>query len=101
MTETQTLALSNADLEAAHRRSIRNRLAGRCGCFYCLATFMAERVTDWADDGETALCPVCGIDAVLSSTADPVSPAVLAQMHERWFGSSVAVAAGELREPPT
>jgi len=45
---------------------------------------MAERVTEWVDE-DTALCPVCGIDAVLSSASDSISPETLEQMHTRWF----------------
>ena len=86
MTQATALPLSEAELERAHARSIHNRalLTGRCGCFQCLSTFMAERVTEWVDE-DTALCPVCGIDAVLSSASDSISPETLEQMHTRWF----------------
>ena len=70
---------------------MRNRgtLTGRCGCFHCLSTFVADCVTDWVDDGTTALCPVCGIDAVLPGIGADV--AVLEQMQGRWFGPGHAV----------
>ena len=84
-------ALQVADLEELHRHSGRNRdrMAGRCGCFHCLSTFVADCVTDWIDDGMTALCPVCGIDAVLPDIGGDL--AVLERMHERWFGGGHAV----------
>jgi hypothetical protein len=54
---------------------MRNRdellLSTRCGCFYCGAIFSPEEVEDWVDEeegvGQTALCPRCGIDAVIGS----------------------------------
>ena len=87
MTDTKTRPLTEAELIAAHRHSMNNRsrLAGHCGCFYCHSTFPANRVSDWTDAGKTALCPVCGIDAVLSSATTPVTSDTLEQMHDRWF----------------
>jgi hypothetical protein len=55
-------------------KSMRNRrriLPGTmCGCFHCLATFRAEAIHGWVDAGKTALCPRCGVDAVLPSVTD-------------------------------
>jgi len=41
-----------------------------CGCFYCLRTYPATEVVDWIDDGETPLCPHCGIDSVMLEVTD-------------------------------
>ena len=70
--------LNRADLESIHRHSSRHREvvvgSSRCGCFYCLSEFSPTEITDWVDGqvddddlqlGATALCPRCGIDAVL------------------------------------
>jgi hypothetical protein len=74
----------------AHERSARNRpdLTGRvgCGCFHCRQVYAAEEIADWADDGQTAICPRCGVDAVLSARTDPLMADFLARMHARWFG---------------
>jgi len=78
-------------LEAAHRRSIRHRqeieASELCGCFYCETTFSPADITKWTDDGQTALCPRCGIDSVLAARPDvpATAPAFLRAMHERWF----------------
>jgi len=76
-------------LEAAHRRSFRNRpllaSGGECGCFYCLKTFDASEVVQWVHADSTARCPHCGIDAVLSARTDSVTPAFLSLMHAHWF----------------
>jgi hypothetical protein len=82
-------------LETAHRQSLRNRpilaSGGACGCFYCLKTFDASEVVQWVHDDWTALCPHCGIDAVLSSKACSITPAFLHSMHAHWFKRTVRI----------
>ncbi len=64
-----------------------------CGCFHCLAIFEPGEIQDWIDDcsvddrsGKTALCPKCGIDAVIGSAAGyPVKLALLERMRSYWF----------------
>jgi hypothetical protein len=35
---------------------------------------------------ETAVCPHCGVDAVVGSASGiPIMPGVLRRAHERWF----------------
>ena len=89
----------DSDLEAAHRHCIKHRdevLASRtCGCFYCLAVFGPSEIREWVDEdgngvGCTALCPRCGIDAVIGANAGvPIEHAFLAKMRAYWFGRSV------------
>jgi hypothetical protein len=92
--------LNRADLESIHKYSNHHRellaRSDRAGCFYCEAMFAPSEIVDWVDgpqletgstdDGVTALCPRCGIDAVLPSAA-PISltAEVLAAMHYHWF----------------
>jgi hypothetical protein len=77
-------------LELAHRHGIYHRAGIResawCGCFQCIRRFPPERITDWADSGQTALCPFCSVDAVLGSASGyPLTKAFLLEMHARWF----------------
>ncbi|WP_295569937.1 cytoplasmic protein [uncultured Stenotrophomonas sp.] len=59
----------SADIKEAHKYSIRHRGelkdSETCGCFYCLDIFDYKNIEDWIDDGDTALCPSCGIDSVI------------------------------------
>jgi len=90
-------------LLAAHARASEHRAeieaSTVCGCFYCLATFEPSDIGEWVDapkdpvtgaptgEGETALCPHCGIDAVLGSQSGfPITPEFLTAMHGHWFG---------------
>ena len=80
---------TKANLTALHKKSSRHRssLAKSqiCGCFYCFHEFPFEQIVEWIDDNETALCPYCGIDAVLGFDMPTVDQKLLHAMHERGF----------------
>ncbi|GEM85135.1 MAG: hypothetical protein KatS3mg074_758 [Meiothermus sp.] len=74
----------------AHRHSTRHRAevlqSELCGCFYCLRIFTPSEIEEWVDEGQTALCPYCGIDTVLGSASGVhLSEDFLSQMRERYF----------------
>jgi hypothetical protein len=77
------------NLTALHKKSSRHRssLAKSkvCGCFYCFHEFPFVQIVDWIDDKKTALCPYCGIDAVLGFNTPAADQELLHAMHERWF----------------
>ena len=94
------MTLNRADLESIHKFCSRNRhllaRSSRAGCFYCQAMFDPSVIMDWVDgrqaetgrldDGVTALCPLCGIDAVLPGAAPIIlDGALLAEMHHHFF----------------
>ncbi len=88
--------MEDFDLKAAHEVARFNRdiLAKDCicGCFCCLQVFSTSEINEWCAeeyDGEevTAICPYCGVDAVLSeSFGYPLTDDFLGEMKERWFG---------------
>ena len=41
-----------------------------CGCYNCGRIFQFKEITDFWDDGAVAVCPGCGVDAVVIETAD-------------------------------
>ncbi|NLI53052.1 MAG: cytoplasmic protein [Clostridiales bacterium] len=61
-----------------------------CGCFYCLRLFHPREITEWIDEpGGTALCPHCGIDAVIGESSRlPMTKDFLRRMHQYWFTES-------------
>ncbi len=94
------MVLNEADLRSMHRFTVRHRdmlaTSEWAGCFYCQRMFPPNEIEMWidgrqpetgdTDDGVTALCPYCGIDAVLPSAAPiPLTADVLAQMRTFWF----------------
>jgi hypothetical protein len=91
-----------SDLDKAHKYSSRHRAdllrSDTCGCFHCLYTFPPSKITEWTDfpsgtpkekhfdQGETALCPHCGIDSVLGSASGfPLTADFLQMMYDQWF----------------
>jgi len=92
--------LSLADQESLHRLCTGNRdtleHSSRAGCFYCCEIFAPVEIMDWVDgrqietgstaDGITALCPRCGIDAVIPEVQGlAVNKELLVQMRAHWF----------------
>lgn len=88
-------------LHDAHRhcRNHRDELAAsaQCGCFHCVRVYAAVEIVDWIDpapesaveyghSGQTALCPYCGIDAVIGdASAYPLTAEFLEAMRAQWF----------------
>ena len=75
---------------SAHKHCIRHRAelegSSTCGCFYCFEIFPPTQITEWVDADQTALCPKCGIDAVIGSASGyPITSNFLHRMHEHWF----------------
>ena len=63
-----------------------------CGCFYCRKIFSPNEITEWLisnnprDKRGTAVCPYCGIDALIGeSSGYPITTQFLQAMHEEWF----------------
>lgn len=77
-------------IHEAHEHSIRNRSglqeSEEAACYHCRALFKSSEVTEFTDNGETALCPFCGIDAVLPATSGyPLNYMTLRALHQYWF----------------
>ena len=83
--------MDNSELKRAHAFSAQNgkRLmkGEKCGCFYCLKIFPSNAITRFLkDEGETALCPYCGTDAVLGEHSGfPITEDFLIKMKNFWF----------------
>ena len=89
MSERDGTALAAHAHSSGHRAEIER--STQCGCFYCLACFPPAEISNWVDPdaaglGTTALCPRCGIDAVIGAEAGyPLTPEFLTRMRTRWF----------------
>lgn len=78
------------DVQAAHRHSSNHRAeiesSTLCGCFYCCASFAPTEIVEWVDEGQTALCPKCGIDSVIGDRSGfAISEPFLSTMKTYWF----------------
>jgi hypothetical protein len=69
---------------SAHRAELAASTA--CGCFFCFRIFPFADIVRWTDTNQTALCPRCGIDAVLGDASGfPIDDTFLRSMHRHWF----------------
>lgn len=84
------------DLVAAHKfsswhRGVLSAEGVVCGCFHCCKSFSFSDIEEWIDEdesgvGQTAMCPMCGIDSVIGSCSGyPVTREFLEEMRTLWF----------------
>lgn len=84
-------------LKEAHAHCSNNREAIErsklCGCFYCLNHFLPSDIKEWvAKNGDTALCPKCGIDAVLADNTGYIQDdSFMSDMYNYWFRTGTKV----------
>lgn len=79
-----------AQLKKLHTYSSHNRnliaVANKCYCFYCKAIIESREIKDYADNGQTAICPKCGINSIIpDSIEEGVDEKTIAEMNEYWF----------------
>ena len=79
--------------DAARQHASRHRdeiqASARCGCFFCFRTFPHTAIKAWVDSDQTALCPACGIDAVIGDASKHrLDDRFLRQMHTQCFSST-------------
>jgi len=89
----------NENYEKAHEHSSWHKQELResdfCGCFNCVEIYVFEDIEWWTDrdvndDGQTAICPKCGIDSVIGDASGfPINEGFLRGMNKRWFGGHV------------
>ena len=77
-------------VEQVFKLSFKNRAAvlsgGACGCYFCGHSFLPNDIREWTDGGQTALCPKCSVDSVLSdSQGVPLSEEFMKKAHRYWF----------------
>jgi hypothetical protein len=77
---------------AAHARASKHReeleTAGNCACYFCFKKFPTATIKAWVDANQTALCPFCGIDAVLGSgDGFRIDDRFLRRMHQHYFAT--------------
>lgn len=76
--------------QIAHDLSKHNKLGisrgKQCGCFHCLNIFDADAVSNYTDGNQTALCPFCNIDSVVSDFDCPeLDIFFLREMYNCWM----------------
>jgi hypothetical protein len=84
-----------------HARNNRDEVLGstNCGCFFCRAIFDAKVPMEFVENNQTALCPNCGIDAVIGDKAGfEITPEFLSAMFRRWFSVPLRLQAAKQQQ---
>lgn len=58
--------IKNAPIQSMKNRKILEQ-HDQCGCYSCLKVFETKLIQSWTDQNQTALCPFCHIDAIVSN----------------------------------
>lgn len=77
-----------------HARNNRAELAAssKCGCFFCRAIFDPKIIAEFADNGQTAICPNCGVDSLIGDKAGyELNNEFLIAMFRRWFAVPIRI----------
>jgi hypothetical protein len=69
MAITADTARYTAALQHASQHRGELDVSAHCGCFFCFRTFSPAEIKTWIDKNQTALCPRCGIDAVIGTAS--------------------------------
>lgn len=58
----------------------------KCYCFHCKKMMDSNEITRYLDKENTALCPYCGIDAIIPDCVDEeINDGLINDMHNYWF----------------
>lgn len=77
--------LRDAHLHTSHnRREVEN--SKECNCICCQRIFPADEIEDYADGGETAICPYCDCDTLIAdSSGIKLTKELLSQLNKKYF----------------
>lgn len=78
------MELLEADAQSTNNRAALKGSAD-ASCYCCIKSFPSTDIIDWVDYGRTAICPRCGVDAVVPGV---VAVEKLQQFNRHWFGMS-------------
>lgn len=73
------------------RNKIYVNASDNCTCYFCMNSFKPNEITNWIDDGETALCPKCQIDSVVCDSVVSLSDEQLKEANKYWFGEQTII----------
>lgn len=82
--------MTKEEMKEIHSHTLSNRkeieASDNCACISCCEIFSSSEVIDYIDDGETALCPICGIDAVIGDcTGISMEKETLSELNKEFF----------------
>lgn len=90
MSDIERMEKTEDALRDAHQHTIHNReeveKSSTCHCIACQTSFKPSDIDDYADAGDTALCPNCDCDAVIGDACGiELCDELLQQLHDKYF----------------
>lgn len=81
---------TESELKTIHDHSFKNRKeiteSTKVTCLFCGKTYGANKIKEWVDDEQTAVCPYCGVDSIVGDKSGyKFSRELLAELHKYWF----------------
>jgi hypothetical protein len=77
------------DVTSLNKLSLRNKdallAANNISCYSCVRYFKPAEIVEWADNGQTGICPNCSVDALLPNVYDIPT---LEKANKLWFGEN-------------
>lgn len=72
--------------DCATRNKEQIAQSSQCGCYACAAIFPSTDVTEYTDEGQTAICPKCGTDSIVGDASGfEITKPFLRKMRRKWF----------------
>ncbi len=70
---------------AIHNRKLLDKVS-ECACYHCCKVYQPSDIKEWTDKDDTALCPLCGVDAVLPIYEESEKEIeFLTKLNKYWF----------------
>ncbi len=73
--------MNNKEYNELHKKSINNKneikTLGYAGCFGCLKWYSNDKIKEWVDRENTAMCPHCGLDMVIGFKLNDHEPMLI------------------------
>lgn len=74
------------------RLAMRNKkfmtFSTMAGCYHCTKQFLPTEIIEWVDQGQTAICPHCKVDAVILNGAESnITLEKLENANKYWFNN--------------
>ena len=65
MSSNKPVVMINASLNSFHNKKDLDKTTV-ASCYYCCRILLCSQIVSYIDNGDTALCPYCGVDSVIS-----------------------------------
>jgi hypothetical protein len=81
------------EIDEPHKYTFKNKdqvqKSNMCCCACCVNKYSAKYVVEYIEEAngdKTAICPKCGVDAVIGDAAlSNITDTMLQDMHNKWF----------------